>query len=291
MLVPNRHKSSADYRYGFQGQEKDDELKGEGNSLNYTFRMHDPRVGRFFAVDPLAEKMPNISPYTFCGNNPISNIDPDGRYFFGLFGSSASERRTARAERFAAKVGGSVVSNGGRTTVNYAVSGSSEGGMSFKSKSGFGDFSSWKNTKETLVGFDRALEGSSDGANYGGTYGGVDGMRTFGEDASSASTYVKGAGVLVTASSLVVGPEAAPVGIGVFEVGDAMDKASTALLIGSDLNDGNLSNAGVRIGAEIIDAKVGKMIDASSLNSVQKFGGKAATDGILDKTKGELLEP
>ena len=40
------------YRYGFQGQEKDDEVKGVGNSINYKYRMHDPRSGRFFAVDP-----------------------------------------------------------------------------------------------------------------------------------------------------------------------------------------------------------------------------------------------
>jgi hypothetical protein len=26
------------YRYGFQNQEKDDDIKGEGNSINYTFR-------------------------------------------------------------------------------------------------------------------------------------------------------------------------------------------------------------------------------------------------------------
>src|SRR5690606_20607467 len=26
------------------------------NSVNYTYRMHDPRLGRFFAVDPLADK-------------------------------------------------------------------------------------------------------------------------------------------------------------------------------------------------------------------------------------------
>jgi RHS repeat-associated protein len=62
MLVPNRHDSLEDYRYGFQGQEKDDEIKGEGNSLNYTFRMHDPRVGRFFAVDPLTAKYPHYTP-------------------------------------------------------------------------------------------------------------------------------------------------------------------------------------------------------------------------------------
>ena len=58
--MPNRHQSSDKYRYGFQGQEKDDELKGEGNSINYKFRMHDPRVGRFFAVDPLTAKYPAV---------------------------------------------------------------------------------------------------------------------------------------------------------------------------------------------------------------------------------------
>ena len=47
-LIPNSHASSEEYRYGFQNQVKDDEIKGEGNSLNYEFRMDDPRVGRFF---------------------------------------------------------------------------------------------------------------------------------------------------------------------------------------------------------------------------------------------------
>ena len=78
MLVPNRHASSAAYRYGFQGQEKDDELKGEGNSLNYKFRMHDPRVGRFFAVDPLTSDYPWYTPYSFSGNKPIQFIELEG---------------------------------------------------------------------------------------------------------------------------------------------------------------------------------------------------------------------
>ena len=66
------------YRYGFQGQEKDDELKGEGNSLNYTFRMHDPRIGRFFAVDPLSPKYPFYSPYAFSGNRVIDMVELEG---------------------------------------------------------------------------------------------------------------------------------------------------------------------------------------------------------------------
>ncbi|MEM0578781.1 RHS repeat domain-containing protein, partial [Flavobacterium polysaccharolyticum] len=78
-LVPNRHGSSGSYRYGFQGQEKDDELKGEGNSLNYTFRMHDPRVGRFFAVDPLASEFPHLTPYQFASNSPIVLKEIEGK--------------------------------------------------------------------------------------------------------------------------------------------------------------------------------------------------------------------
>jgi RHS repeat-associated protein len=76
--VPNRHGSSSSYRYGFQGQEKDDELKGEGNSLNYTFRMHDPRVGRFFAVDPLFKKYAYNSVYAFSENRVIDSLELEG---------------------------------------------------------------------------------------------------------------------------------------------------------------------------------------------------------------------
>ncbi|SHI45773.1 RHS repeat-associated core domain-containing protein [Flavobacterium haoranii] len=79
MLIPNRHGSSNSYRYGFQGQEKDDEIKGEGNSLNYTFRMHDPRVGRFFTVDPLFKDYPHYTPYSFSGNKLIAHIELEGK--------------------------------------------------------------------------------------------------------------------------------------------------------------------------------------------------------------------
>jgi RHS repeat-associated protein len=78
MLLPNRHGSIDTYRYGFQGQEKDDEIKGEGNSINYKFRMHDPRVGRFFAVDPLTASYPYYTPYIFAGNKVIQFIELEG---------------------------------------------------------------------------------------------------------------------------------------------------------------------------------------------------------------------
>ena len=78
MLVPQRNYSSPSYRYGFQGQEKDDEVKGSGNSLNYKFRMHDPRVGRFLSIDPLAKNYPWNSSYAFSENRVIDGMDLEG---------------------------------------------------------------------------------------------------------------------------------------------------------------------------------------------------------------------
>ncbi len=69
---------SDDYKYGFQGQEMDDAIKGKGNSVNYKYRMHDPRVGRFFAVDPLYNKYPYNSQYAFSENNVINAIELEG---------------------------------------------------------------------------------------------------------------------------------------------------------------------------------------------------------------------
>ena len=81
MLLPNRHGNSSDYRYGFQGQELDNEIKGEGNSVNYKYRMHDPRVGRFFATDPMESIYPYNSPYAFSENRVIDGVELEGREF------------------------------------------------------------------------------------------------------------------------------------------------------------------------------------------------------------------
>jgi hypothetical protein len=46
--------------------------------LNYTFRMHDPRIGRFFAVDPLFKDYPCNSPYSFAENDVIAYAELEG---------------------------------------------------------------------------------------------------------------------------------------------------------------------------------------------------------------------
>ena len=76
--MPGRNFSSSSYRYGFNGQEKDNEVKGEGNQLDFKYRAYDTRLGRFFAVDPLSASYPWNSPYAFAENRPIDGIDLEG---------------------------------------------------------------------------------------------------------------------------------------------------------------------------------------------------------------------
>ena len=78
MLLPNRHGSSTAYRYGFNGKEKDDEVKGEGVQYDYGFRIYDARIGKFLSTDPLFAGYPYYTPYQFAGNRPIWAIDLDG---------------------------------------------------------------------------------------------------------------------------------------------------------------------------------------------------------------------
>ena len=85
MLQPGRHANTSDYRYGFNGKEADNEIKGEGNSYDFGARMQDPRIARWFSLDkkPKADQ----SNYVFSRNNPIIFKDPDGKddYYFDNF--------------------------------------------------------------------------------------------------------------------------------------------------------------------------------------------------------------
>ena len=80
MVMPGRkYQAGAGlYRYGFNGQEKSDEIKGEGNSYTAEFWEYDPRIGRRWNIDPEEKKYPNQSPYSAFDNSPIYKNDPKG---------------------------------------------------------------------------------------------------------------------------------------------------------------------------------------------------------------------
>lgn len=56
MQMKERTFAAQDYRYGFNGQEQDGELMD--GAVVFKYRVHDPRIGKFLSVDPLAPKYP-----------------------------------------------------------------------------------------------------------------------------------------------------------------------------------------------------------------------------------------
>jgi RHS repeat-associated protein len=78
MPIPFRIYNNDKYRYGFNGKENDNEVKGTGNSLDYGARVYDPRVGRFLSMDALHAKHADMTPYHNATNNPVNRVDQDG---------------------------------------------------------------------------------------------------------------------------------------------------------------------------------------------------------------------
>jgi len=76
--VAGSESGSSIYRYGFNGKENDNEVKGEGNQQDYGMRIYDPRLGKFLSVDPLNDDYPELSTYQYASNNPVAFIDLDG---------------------------------------------------------------------------------------------------------------------------------------------------------------------------------------------------------------------
>ena len=74
--MPNRHGSSTAYRYGFNTQEKVDEISGEGNHYTAKFWEYDTRTATRWNPDP--DGLSFWSPYAVNYGMPIKFSDPDG---------------------------------------------------------------------------------------------------------------------------------------------------------------------------------------------------------------------
>ena len=74
--MPGRNFDNSNYCFAFNGQEKDDELTGLGNTTTAMFWEYDTRTGRRWNLDP--KPIPSLSIYSCFINNPLLNIDVYG---------------------------------------------------------------------------------------------------------------------------------------------------------------------------------------------------------------------
>ena len=75
------------YLYKYNGKELQ-----ENSMYDYGARLYMPDIGRWNAVDPLAEKTPNWTPYRYGFNNPIRYTDPDGHWEWDAVGNLIAQK-------------------------------------------------------------------------------------------------------------------------------------------------------------------------------------------------------
>ncbi len=67
---PNSYAST----YTFSAKEKD----AESGYTYFGARYYSDNMMMWLSVDPMSDERPNVSPYSYCQNNPIGRIDPSG---------------------------------------------------------------------------------------------------------------------------------------------------------------------------------------------------------------------
>src|SRR5690554_1908657 len=71
--MPSRSFNGNGYKFGFNGQEKENEIYGEGNTYSAEYWMYDSRLGRRWNLDP--KPNPSFSDYATFANNPVLYSD------------------------------------------------------------------------------------------------------------------------------------------------------------------------------------------------------------------------
>lgn len=68
------------------GNGKELDRKNGIDWYDYGARHYDPAIGRFTTVDPMIDKYYPLTPYGYCGGNPICHRDEEGKFINNVVG-------------------------------------------------------------------------------------------------------------------------------------------------------------------------------------------------------------
>ncbi|MBL7727576.1 MAG: hypothetical protein JNM68_07825, partial [Dinghuibacter sp.] len=155
MNMPGRTVSSGNtHRYGFQAQETDLEIWGGG--ISYKYRLEDPRIGRFFSIDPLMKEYPWNSPFAFSENRVINAVELEG-----LEASTLSGGVTATVDISTLKRGRLSGTIGGNISFNFRPPTSSvSGGANLAGTVSFGGLGTSASSQQTHLNLSLTVAGS-----------------------------------------------------------------------------------------------------------------------------------
>jgi len=267
-MEPGRNFNDSNYRYGFNGKEKTDEIVGlTGTDYDYGTRMYDARLGRFMSIDPLFKKYSELSTYQFASNSPIDGIDLDGlekvTYIYTTNQETGKAKLTNfKVEKFDAK--GNLLpftraaQLDGKTTTFAAIYAPPPVKTPPEPKKTTGE-----KIHEAAEFITPVLDKASD-------------------------AFVKAGGIVVAGSALTAQPEGVVAGATAVDFGAAVGTVSTGIKITDALANKQYKKAAAIVAIAVVEASMGQYVKNSSASQAEKVLTDVAVGDAAGKVEKKV---